>query len=400
MAAYNYVAMNQEGKRVKGELTADNEVDLEMRLRELQLDLLSCKEASNKSAGLFSKVRTNDLIVLCLHLEQLSKAGVPLLEAIADVRDSTESEKLKNIMADVFESVKTGSQFSDALAKYPTDFDEVFIGLVKAGEKTGDMPEVYHHLADHYKWSSDIKRKIKKARTYPMFLLLVMTVVISVLMIFVVPKLIDFITSQGFDIPIHTRALIATSEVFAEYWYIIFSVPIVSFILFKLFYRHSEPFARQVDAIYLKLPVFGKTIRKINMARFTHFFGIMFRSGIDILEALSSARNVVNNRKLKESIEDVRKLVSEGSSVTNALQQSGEFPTMVVRMFKVGENSGNMNEALENVNFFYSREVNDAVESMVGMIQPALTITMGLLVFWVISAVFGPLYDAFSQMPF
>jgi len=390
--------MNPAGKVVKGEMAAESEIALEARLKDMDLDLIKWDVSKGKRASFFSRVKANDLIVLCMHLEQLSRAGVPLLEAISDVRDSTESERLRDIMANVFEEVKSGSLFSDALAKH-REFDEVFVGLVRAGEKTGDMTEIYHHLGEHFKWTHDIRRKIKKARGYPLFLLLVMTGVISVLMIFVVPKLIDFITNQGFDIPIHTRALIATSEAFQNYWYIIFGLPVGAFIFLRIMYARSERFAYHVDKLALKLPFFGKIIRKINLARFTHFFGVMFRSGVDILDSLKSARNVVANRRLQESIARVREEVSEGSSVTEALQRSGEFPTMVVRMFKVGENSGNMNEALENVNYFYNREVNDAVDGMVGMIQPALTIIMGVLIFWVISAVFGPLYQSFSKMP-
>ncbi|MDG1287666.1 MAG: type II secretion system F family protein [Rickettsiales bacterium] len=399
MATYQYSAMNQDGKIVKGEMTAENDIDLEARLRDLHLDIVKCSLAKQKAASFLNKITYNDLIVLCLHLEQLSRAGVPLLEAISDVRDSTESVRLRDIMAGVFEEVKSGSLFSEALGRHPREFDEVFLGLIKAGEKTGDMTEVYTHLADHYKWTHDIKRKIKKARGYPMFLLVVMSAVIFVLMTTVVPKLIDFITSQGFEIPIHTRALIATSEFCQDYWFIIICIPIFSWIGFKIAYRVSDNFAYKADSLALKVPVFGNVIRKINMARFTHFFGVMFRSGVDILESLDSSRNVVANRLLKQSIADVKSAVSDGSTVTDALQKSGEFPTMVVRMFKVGENSGNMNDALENVNFFYNREVNDAVDNIVGMIQPALTLIMGVLIFWVISAVFGPLYDSFSQMP-
>ncbi len=150
----------------------------------------------------------------------------------------------------------------------------------------------------------------------------------------------------------------------------------------------------------LKAPIIGTVIRKMNMARFTHFFAVMFRSGIDILDAMEGARQVVGNKVLKESVESVRRHVAEGTSLTESLRMSNQFPNLVVRMFKVGEESGNMNEALENINFFYNREVNDSVDTMVGMIQPILTIVMGVLVFWVISAVFGPLYDSFSKMKF
>src|SRR5262249_16040055 len=157
-------------------------------------------------------------------------------------------------------------------------------------------------------------------------------------------------------------------------------------------------FAYRVDNFVLKLPVIGNTVRKIELARFTHFFAVMFKSGIDVLESLKAARNVVANRVIRASIETLKRSVTEGNSLTACLRISSQFPNLVIRMFKVGEDSGNMNEALENINFFYHREVNDAVDGMVAMIQPALTIVLGSMIFWVISAVFGPLYQSFSKM--
>jgi len=248
------------------------------------------------------------------------------------------------------------------------------------------------------KWSSDILRKIQKAIRYLIGLFMLLSIVISVLMIFVVPKLIDFILAQGFAIPPHTAALIAVSGFFSDYWYVVAIVPVVLFIVVRVMYSVSEGFAYRFDNLMLNLPAVGPTIRKIEMARFTHFFAVMFRSGIDVLQSLDSATDVVSNLVLKESIRTVRRSVAEGNALTASLRMSNQFPNLVVRMFKVGEDSGNMNDALENINFFYSREVNDSVDKMVGMIQPTLTIVMGLLIFWVISAIFGPLYESFSKM--
>ncbi len=400
MLNYSYQAMNEMGRRVKGELAAENELDLETRLKQLGLELVSAREQKTKKAGFLSRVRMQDMIVMCLHQEQLSRAGVPLLEALADVRDATESIKLRDIMAGVYESVKNGELLSNALARYPKTFDTVFIGLIRAGEKTGDLSGAYQHLIEHMKWSDELRRKVKKATRYPIVLLVVMSIVIFVLMTQVVPKLIKFITSQGFAIPIHTRALIYTSAALVDYWYIIFGMPIILWVSIKIARRTSYAFAYKWDSMILKMPIFGKVSRKINLARFTHFFAVMFGSGIDILSSLEAARDVVNNRVLKESVAQVRQSVTEGSSITSALRVSGHFPNLVVRMFKVGEDSGNMDEALENINFFYNREVNDAVEGTVAMIQPILTGVMGFLILWVVAAVFGPLYDSFSKIKF
>ncbi len=398
MALYSYTAFNTMGRRVRGSIHADNDLDLENRLKEVSLDLIEAQEQKERKSLFGGNVKLNDMIVLCMHLEQLDRAGVPVHDAIADVRDSTESPKLRDVMTGVYESVRNGTVFSKAMAAYPNVFDNVFVGLVAAGEKTGNLSESFTHLAEHLKWTSEIRRKVKKAVRYPLAVLVMLSGVIAVLMTQVVPKLVEFIISQGFSLPLHTKALIAFSYAFENYWYLIFGIPILIFIIVRLLYRLSSGFAYNMDAFLLKCPVIGQTILKINMARFTHFFSVMFNSGVDILDSLEAANGVVGNRVLKETVMMVRTNVMEGNSLTSSLRLSNRFPTLVIRMFKVGEDSGNMTEALENVNFFYNREVNDSVEKMTGFIQPALTVVMGLLIFWIIAAVFGPLYESFSKI--
>ncbi len=400
MPAFNYVAINDLGRKMRGVVVADNELDLEARLKQLGLELIDAREVMARRPSRFGSIKLKDMIILCMHLEQLDRAGVPLHDALADVRDSTESAKLKDVLTGVYEAVKNGNILSKALAAYPKVFNDVFTGLIAAGEKTGNLSESFSHLSDHLKWSSEIRRKVKKATRYPIALIIVICLVVTVLMMAVVPKLVDFIISQGFEVPLHTRALIAVSYAFENYWYYILGTPTLLVVLLVAAYRISEGFAYRIDAIMLRMPVIGPVIRKIDMARFTHFFSVMFNSGIDILDSLEAAKGVVGNRVLRESIDMVKTNVMEGNSLTSSLRISNHFPNLVIRMFKVGEDSGNMSEALENINFFYNREVNDAVDSMVGMIQPALTVVMGIIIFWVIAAVFGPLYESFSKMKF
>jgi type IV pilus assembly protein PilC len=400
MPTYNYSAINEKARTIRGTMVAENDIDLETLLKEVDLTLVDFKVAKPKKAGFSSRIKLKDMIILCLHLEQLTRAGVPIHESLADVRDSTESAKLRDIMTDVLEKVKGGMKLSEAMATYPRVFNEVFVGLVQAGEKNGNLTDSFVHMSDHMKWTNDLHRKVKKAVTYPAVLLVVMSAVIAILMIYVVPKLIKFIVDQGFEIPFHTRALIATSGFFENYWLFIFVVPTMIFVFLLGLYRTSETFAYRIDSLLIRMPVLGNVIRKINLARFTHFFSVMFKSGIDIPDALLAARNVVANRVIKESIEVVNRSVVEGNNLTTSLRISNQFPTLVIRMFKVGEDSGNMSDALENINFFYNREVNDAVDGLVGMIQPMLTIVMGGLIFWVIASVFGPLYQSFQNMKF
>jgi type IV pilus assembly protein PilC len=400
MPTFTYWAINEIGRKVRGSIVADNELDLEERLKQIGLDLIEAKQNREKKNSRFGRVKTKDLIVLCMHLEQLDRAGVPLHDSLADVRDASDSPRLRDILTGVYESVKNGNLLSQALAGYPKVFNDVFVGLVSSGEKTGNLSESFTHLADHLKWSAEIHRKIKKATRYPVVLLIVISLVISVLMLFVVPKLVEFLIAQGFSLPIHTRALIAVSYAFEHYWFIILGTPVALIFGLMIAYRTSEEIAYKIDAMTLKLPLIGSVVRKIDMARFTHFFAVMFNSGIDILDSLEAAKGVVHNRVLKDSVDLVKINVTEGNSLTSSLRLSNQFPNLVIRMFKVGEDSGNMKEALENINFFYTREVNDAVEAMVGAIQPTLTVVMGALIFWVIAAVFGPLYESFSKIKF
>ncbi len=398
MPVYRYVAANDDGSTIKGKLTASNELDLEERLSDLELVVLEYSLVKPKKSTLFSKISTKELIMLCIHLEQLDKAGVPLLDSLADMRDSADSPIFRDLMADIYESVKGGDVLSLAMSKRPDVFNDVFIGLISAGEKTGKMSEAFEHLAEHLKWNSDFTRTIRKALSYPIGLVIVMSIVLTLMMMMVVPQLVDYLTSQGFDLPIHTRALIATSDAFADYWYLILGTPAL-FIFATITMHRTSPSARYtIDSLLLKIPAVGNVILKINLSRFTRFFAITFGSGIDVLDCLSTAKNVVGNTVMKEAVDSIIKNVSEGSSITRAISSTERFPSLVVRMFKVGEDSGNMDEALKNINFFYDREVADSVARMTGLIQPTLTIFMGAIIFWIIAAVFGPLYETFSAL--
>jgi len=398
MSVYAYRAMNELGKTVRGKITAANDMDLEARLKGIGLDLLSGREVRESKTFNFFGVKLKDKIMFCVHMEQLDRAGVPILEALADVRDSTDSPKLKNIVGDIFESVKSGNLLSEAMAKHPKTFDSVFSGLISAGEKTGNLHEAFANLGNHLKWTADIRRKVRKAMMMPIFTLLVMMASVAILMVVLVPQLTEFMKNNGFDLPWHTRALIATSDFMAAWWWLVLPIPVYIFIIVKILKRSFYGFAFQWDKLMLKLPIFGPPFRKIDMARFTHFFSILYTSGIDILDCLKVGQQVVKNKVLLDSVQTVRRIVGEGNSLTGALRMSNQFPNLVIRMFKVGEDSGNMKEALEHVNFFLDREVNDAVDNIVGAIKPALTIVAGILLSWIIIAMFGPLYDSFSKI--
>jgi type IV pilus assembly protein PilC len=222
--------------------------------------------------------------------------------------------------------------------------------------------------------------------------------VILLMMTFVVPQVTSFLLSNSGELPFATRALIATSEFFADYWWLILGLPALAVGIAAYLAKASDRFATWLDAAKLKLPVLGPVHQKLALARFAHFFGLTFQSGIDILTCLDTGSRVVGNRVLAAALSLARKDVQAGSTLSVALKATGQFPHLVVRMFKIGEESGNLNDALGNVSYFYDREVDDSVQRMIGMIEPALTIAIGAVVLWVVVAVIGPLYDSISTV--
>ena len=396
MALYSYKALNEEGKVVKGKISARNEQELEAKLKQSSLDLITAEELKSSGVSFFNKASLQDLILICVHLHQLEKAGVPILDSIGDLKEDSDSQTIKNVMMDVHDSLKSGKLLSVAMAEHSKIFDNVFISLVAAGEKTGSFAEIFGHLEHHLKWILDIKTKIKKATMYPIFLFFLLMGVIMIMMVYVIPKLTVFLLAQNIPLPFYTRALIATSDFVVNYWYVVFCGPIVFYGLIRFLCWASLAVAYQVDAIILKLPYVGLVIRKLEISRFCHFFALTYKSGMGILECLTIAGSVVQNQVLKESIEAAKTGVSEGQKITNALKATGQFPSLVVRMFKVGENSGNLDGSLQNVNHFYDQEVNEAVNGIVSFLQPALTLVMGAILGWITISVFGPVYASFG----
>jgi len=402
MPLYRCRAMNERGRNVSGQLNAVNVLDLESKFRTMGLDLIRYGEVRENRFTTFlqKKITPDDLIQTCIHLEQLDRAGVPLLEALQDVRESTDSPRFRNVMAEVIRHVSEGMFLSKALETHPKVFGPVFTGVVAAGEQSGNMGDAFGHLAHHIKWQTELTGKIKKATRYPTFMLFMVMGVVFMMMVFVVPQVTEFLISNTGELPIVTKALIATSDFVQNYWWMIIAIPVALIAGLRLLIRVSDAAAYQFDALKLRLPGIGPVIKKIALSRFSHFFSLTFQSGIDILNCIETGQRVVANRALAESLRIARENVQGGSSLSAALESSGQFPHLVVRMFKIGEDSGNLNEALENIGYFYDREVDNAVQTMIGMMEPALTVMIGGIVLWVVVGVMGPIYDSFGNLGF
>jgi type IV pilus assembly protein PilC len=400
MPHYAYRAVNANGRQVRGSLAAANEVDLQSALFEIGLELVDCRTARVRRglAALRNRITTRDLTQLCVHLEQMQRAGVPLLHCLADIRDSTDSPRLRDLTAEIHRDVSEGQVLSVAFGAHPRVFGNVFTALIAAGEESGNLSDSFRYLVRHLKWTDAMTAKVRKATRYPIVVAVVVLGVTIFLMVGVVPQVVDFLTASNQVLPIWTTALIATSGVISSCWPIIVGLPIVALVAIRIMKRRSEDVAYRVDSLVLRLPAIGSVVRKIALARFAQMFAVMFHSGIDILTCLDSSRRVLGNRALAEALALVRQQVQSGSTLSAAMAASGEFPSRVTRMVKVGEDTGNLGQTLQEVAELYDQDVDRAIDGLISMVEPTLTAVLGLIMAWIALAVFGPIYDSLGQM--
>ena len=397
MALYNYKAVAADGRMVFGRIDALNPTDLEMRLKRMELDFVSGEPIA--SAPLFGgKVPRQEIINFCFHLEQLTRSGVPILECLADLRDSIEQPRFREVVASLIESVEGGQTLSEAMEQHRKVFNRVFVSLIRAGEATGRLPEVLASLVDSLKWEDELASQTKKVLMYPAFVGTIVVGATFFLMMYMVPQLKQFVKNMGQVLPPQTQALFFVSDLIVAYWYLILLAPVLAGFAIFFMYRRNPAFRLRFDGFKLRLPVVGSILHKIILARFASTFALLYSSGIPILDSIRTTQLVVGNRVVRQGLVKVEQLIGEGQHVTAAFHAVGMFPPLVIRMLRVGENTGALDRALANVSYFYNRDVRESVEKVQAMIEPMLTVVMGALLGWIMLAVLGPVYDVISKI--
>lgn len=398
MALYAYKAMNAQGRSVLGRLEAINLIDLEMRLKRMDLDFINGDTVKQGGMMNQAKITRPELINFCFHLEQLARAGVSLIESLTDLRDTIENPRFREVIAGMVESIEGGKTLSQALAEHPQTFDDVMVSLIRAGEETGALPQVLNNMLESLKWQDELAAHTKKLIMYPAFLGVVVVAITLFMMIYLVPKMAGFIRSTGQELPMQTKILIATSDFFVHYWYVVLGLPLVIVAIVAFLVSKSQAARYRFDDFKLRIPYIGDILRKIILSRFASVFAMMYSSGITILDSIKTTENVVGNLVIKESLEKVGELIAEGQNVTVAFQNAGMFPPLVLRMLRVGESTGALDAALSNVSYFYNRDVRESIERVQSMIEPVMTVTIGLILGWIMMAVLGPIYDIITKM--
>lgn len=399
MALFQYKAVTGTGRARTGNLDAANIADLEQRLLRMGLDLITCRIRNPKKPMLgVRKVQRIDLINFCFHMEQLIEAGVPLLEGLADLRDSLEHPRFQEIIANLIDEVEGGKTLSAAMADHPMVFDTLFINLVIAGEATGQLGKIFASLTRTIKWQDELISTTKKLLIFPAFVGAVVFAATFFLMVYLVPQLVGFIKEMGGNLPFHTRALLATSNFCVQYWYTLLLLPPVLYFGLRGLAAKSPKVRYLMDSWKLKIWLIGLVFKKILLSRFANFFAMMYAAGIPILDCLEIAEGIVGNAVIKETLQEVGADIKAGVSIAASFENSGLFPPLVVRMLRVGETTGALDHALLNVSYFYDRDIQDAIAKVQAMIEPVMTVILGVILGWVMLSVLGPIYDTISKI--
>jgi type IV pilus assembly protein PilC len=400
MALFAYRAVDAEGRISSGSLDAANAIDLELRLKRLGLDLVTFGSVKRSTAARTRNVSRPELITFCFHLSQLLKAGVSIIEALTDLRDTVDNAGFRQVIASLIEDIGGGLKLSEAMANHGYCFDNVFVSLVRAGEQSGQMTEVLDELSENLKWQDEISSQAKKAMVYPAIVLVVIVGVVFVLMTVLVPQLAATFKTLVPKLPRETEVLIFLSNIFVRWWYLLLGIPAALVAAAWFFGRTSERAQRAIDELGLKLPVLGPIRQKIILARFSTYFAMLYKAGISVLDCIQICEKIVGNRIMEEGLQRVGRSISEGQGISQAFIATKLFPPLVLRMLRVGESTGALDAALLNVSYFYNREVRDGIGRMQTLLGPATTVVLGMLIVAILYSIFLPIYDVISKIKF
>lgn len=401
MSEYFYRASDKKGRISRGVIQAININDLELKLSRMGLWLIDSRISINKRK--FFKRRNFPrklLILFCIHMEHMLKAGAAIPEALNEIRLSIPNQRFRDVVAAMTEDIQGGKGLSESMRPYPEVFPPIFSGLIQVGERAGKLQNIFKALADTIKWEDELVSRAVRAVRYPLIVAIIVLGLFFFLMIFIGPKLVDFIPKMGGRIPLYTMILFSTSRFMVRWWWLMMLIPPGLVMGITALRRVSPKLNVLVDHLLLRIWFFGPLMKNLFLVRFSTHFTLMYRSGIPILDALEINADLTDNKFLFDAIHRVRNRVAEGQPVSSALRDEALLPPPLPRLVEAGEASGQLDGAMENVSYFLDREVRETIDNLQSMIEPALTILMGILLGWVILSVFGPIYETISHVKF
>ncbi len=390
-STFQWEGRNKDGKTVRGEIRAATETVVQTTLRRQGISNAKVKKVRFKKGG---SVSEKDIALFTRQLATMMKSGVPLLQTFEIVGRGHVNPAVGKLLLDIKADIETGSSLSQAFRKYPLHFDALYCNLVSAGEQAGILDSLLDRLATYKEKILAIKSKIKKALFYPIAVLIVAFVITAVIMIFVIPAFKEVFKSFGADLPAPTLFVIAISDFFVEWWWLIFGSVGGGLYAFFAAWKRSEKIQTVMDRLLLRAPIFGEIIRKAVIARWTRTLSTMFAAGVPLVESLESVGGASGNHVYKTATRQIQSDVSTGTSLTNAMQDAAVFPNMVTQMVAIGEESGALDSMLGKVADFFEQEVDDSVEAMSSLMEPVImvVVVLGVLIGGMVVAMYLPLF--------
>ena len=386
---YTWEGRDRSGKQVRGELRASGENVVSATLRRQGILVTKVKKRSLRSG---KKVTDKDITLFTRQLATMMKAGVPLLQSFDIVAKGHSNPSVSKLIQEIRGDVETGTSLNQAFRKFPLYFDPLFCNLVGAGEQAGILEDLLTRLAIYKEKTIAIKAKIKSALMYPVSILAIAFIVTAVIMIWVVPAFKSVFSSFGADLPAPTLFVMSLSDFFVANWYFIFGGLFGGFYLFFQAWRRSVPMQRKMDAILLKVPIFGEVVKKATIARWTRTLATMFAAGVPLVESLDSVGGASGNAVYQDATRKIQTEVSTGTSLTIAMQNADVFPNMVTQMVAIGEESGALDQMLGKVADFYEDEVDEAVKSLSSLMEPLIMVILGVLIGGLVVAMYLPIF--------
>jgi type IV pilus assembly protein PilC len=389
LATYNWEGKDKSGKIVRGEMRAASPTVVRTTLRRQGILVSKVSKQSFRGRG---KVTDKDITLFTRQMATMMKSGVPLLQSFDIVGKGASNAAMGKLVANIKTDVETGSALNQAFRKHPLHFDQLYCNLIEAGEQAGILDQLLDRLATYKEKTQAIIAKIKSALFYPVSVLAVAFIVTAVIMIFVVPQFKKVFTSFGADLPGPTLVVMAISDYFVEYWYIIFGAVGGGLYAFFYFWKRSEKMQIFMDRLALRLPIFGEVIRKATLARWTRTLSTMFAAGVPLVEALDSVGGASGNYIYAQATKQIKAEISTGSSLTVAMQNTNVFPNMAIQMISIGEESGQIDAMSGKIADFYEAEVDDAVERLSSLMEPMIMVILGVLIGGIIIAMYLPIF--------
>jgi type IV pilus assembly protein PilC len=388
-AIFEWEGKDKNGKAVRGELRAGGESVVSASLR--RQGILVSKIKKRRTTG-GKKVKQKDIALFTRQLSTMMKAGVPLLQAFDIVARGSPNPRLTKLLNDIRGDVETGTSLSASFRKHPLHFDALYCNLVEAGEAGGILEQLLERLALYQEKTLAIKQKIKSALMYPVAVIIVAFIVLTVIMLFVIPAFKDVFKSFGGELPGPTLFVIAISEFFTSYWWAIFTVIFGGLYFFFQTWQRSEKMQQFMDRLLLKLPVFGNLINKSVLARWTRTLSTMFAAGVPLVEALDSVGGASGNAVYAQATEQIQREVSTGTSLTTAMTAANVFPSMVLQMSAIGEESGSLDHMLGKAAEFYEDEVDEMVKGLSSLMEPFIIVILGVLIGGIVVSMYLPIF--------